>query len=47
MISDSEELLKFDVALYFSMFFLIVCFLCSFISWIIGYFIFEKNEKYS
>ena len=43
MVSDSEELLKFDVALYFSMLFLLICFLCSFIAWIVGYFMFEKD----
>ena len=38
-------MLDFDVTLYFALMFLFVCFVCSFIGWLIGYFALENNSK--
>lgn len=45
LICDSEEMLDFDVTLYFALMFLFVCFVCSFIGWLIGYFALENTSK--
>ena len=34
LITDSEEMLEFDVTLYFALMFLFCCFACSFVAWL-------------